>query len=105
MNFTELGEKLGLDEDEFFEIVDLYLNTSAADFAKLRDAIDQNDAEKVTAVAHSLKGSSGNLGFMEAYDAAKEIEEWGRRGSLEGIQQSVQLLNAKLSEIEKIARP
>lgn len=104
MNFAEMGEKLGLDEDEFLEMVDLFLDTSIAEFAKLQNAIDQNDAEKVTEVAHSLKGASGNLGFMDAYDAAKEIETGARSGSLDGIQESAILLNAKLEEIGKIVR-
>ena len=39
MNLKDLAEDIGLEEDEFLEIVALYVETSFADFKKLQTAI------------------------------------------------------------------
>ena len=104
MKFSELAEKLGLSNDEFFELVELFLETSATDLSKLQAAIDEGNAQKAVEVAHSIKGACGNMGFMEAYEAAKEIEEDARNRGLEDIGKAVEVLREKLDVITELAR-
>ena len=104
MNFKELAVNLGLEEGEFLEITELFLETTASDFSKLQSAIDEENVQKVVETAHSIKGALGNLGFMEAYDVAKEIEEGARNGHhLKGITESAQALKKKLDIIAELA--
>lgn len=95
MNFKELAEVLGIEEDEYIELVELYVQTGFNDLNKLRAAIKLGDKEKTINAAHSLKGASGNLGLMEFYEAAKEIEMKARDNRLEGINESIEALNEK----------
>ena len=105
MNFKELAVTLGLEEGEFLEIIELFLETTASDFNKLQSAIDEENVQKVVEIAHSIKGALGTLGFMEAYEAAKEIEEGARNDHhLEGITESAQVLKKKLDVIAELAR-
>jgi HPt (histidine-containing phosphotransfer) domain-containing protein len=104
MKFSELAEKLGLTNDEFLELVELFLETSATDLSRLQAAIDEGDPQKAAEVAHSIKGACGNMGFMEAYEAAREIEEGARNQSLENISKSVQVLRERLDVITELAR-
>lgn len=63
----ELRDEVG--DDDFAEIVDLFLVESDATLAELRGARDAAAAE---ALMHSLKGSALNLGFDAVADLCRE---------------------------------
>ena len=100
MNFSELAENIGLEEDEFLELVKLFVKTTASDLNKLQSAIDERNLKEVIEAAHSVKGASGNLGFQEMYDLAKGIEMNARKNSLNGAWKALKLLKEKFSQIE-----
>ncbi len=104
MNFNELAESLELEEHEFLEMVELFVETSDSDLNKLKCAIDEGNMQEVAIAAHSIKGASGTLGFMEAHEAAKEIEEGARSGRAEGLAEFAQELEQELDTIAEIAR-
>ena len=104
MNFKELAENLGLEEDEYLELIDLLVEVGTTDLDKLQSAIDDGNAEDAARAAHSLKGASGNLGLMEFSQIAKEIEEKGRSGQLEGAAEAIQALRGQLKAIAEFSR-
>jgi len=57
MDFKELGENLGLEEDEYMELVELLVDTGKVDVQKLKTAIEQGDSDEAGNAAHSLKRS------------------------------------------------
>lgn len=99
MEFIELAENLGLEEDEFLELVELYIETCSADLAKLESAVQQSNIKEVAELSHSIKGSSGNLGFMNVFEMAKEIEEKARNHIIEGAVSSVQSIKEIVKQI------
>ena len=101
MNFKELAENLGLEKDELQEIVELFLETSASDLHKLRSAIDQGDTQQMVEAAHSIKGASGNLGFMAISEKAKDVEMKAREKDLSGANEAIE--NIK-KEVDRIAQ-
>ena len=103
MNIKELAENLGLEEDEYLELLELFIDTGRADIEKLRSAISGGNAEEAAKAAHSLKGASGNLGLMEIYDVALKSEEKARNNSLDGLAESVQKLEEQLDSIAETA--
>lgn len=103
MNFKELAENLGLEEEEYLELVELFVETGRSDIDKLQTAIEQGDAEQAAAALHSLKGAAGNMGLMELNEIAKEIEMKARDNQLEGMAGSVQALKEKLDVIAELA--
>jgi len=103
MDFKELAENLGLEDDEIREIVELFLETCAVDLRKLRSAMDEGDTQQVAKAAHSIKGAAGNLGFIEVFETAKEIEEKAGNDRLEGMAESAQVLKKRLDVIAEVA--
>ena len=99
MNFRELAEDLGLEEDEFLELLELFIETSMSDLNKLQSAIKEGNTEGAGSAAHSLRGAAGNLGLTEFREAVKEIEEKVINDRLEGIAEAVQVLEKKLGLI------
>ena len=99
MDFEKLAENLGLEEDEFLEMAELFLETSSADLDKLRLAIEAGNAQEIARAAHSIKGAAGNLGFMEIFETAKEIEKKTDGSALQDVAEYVQVLEKNLAEV------
>lgn len=104
MNIKELAENLGLEEDEYLELLELFIDTGMAEIKKFRSALEEGNAEGAAQAAHSLKGASGNLGLMEIYDVALKCEEEARNNTLDGIADSVQTLKEQLDALAETAR-
>ena len=99
MDFKTLGENLGLELEEFVELVELFASSAASDIDRLSKAYENSDTKQVSEAAHSLKGSSGNLGFGSFSEIAKKVEEKAKNGNIEGSTETISLLNEKLQEI------
>lgn len=94
MDIKAAAEALGLEEDEFGEIVELFLDTAQSDIDRLKEGFESGDAEKAANAAHSLKGASGTLGFMEISEIAKKAEEDAKKNDIDKLGESVTKLSA-----------
>ena len=104
MNIKESAEKLGLEEDEYLELIELFMDTGMVDLEKLSSAIEKGNAEEAMQAAHSLKGASSSLGLMEIHNLALKSEDEARNNSLDGIAESVQKLREQLNSLAEVAR-
>jgi len=104
MNFRELSKNLGLEEKEYIELFELFVETSKADLNKLWFAIDIASAEKAARVAHSLKGAALNLGLNEFHEIAETIGKTARDGQLEKTAQIAKKLQEKLDNVTSFVR-
>lgn len=78
------------DNDEFLrEIVAIYLEDTPLRIAELEQSLAANDVPKFTRAAHSVKGSSANLGAMTVRAVAEQLEH---RSAKEGIEDVAALL-------------
>jgi HPt (histidine-containing phosphotransfer) domain-containing protein len=98
-DFSVLAERLGLDQEEFIELVELFLDTSGSDLEKLESAIKKNDADTIAKAAHSLKGASGSLGLTDISEIARQVESISRTGCLEGAFEQVCGMKEKIYEL------
>jgi len=64
-------------------VISLYLHDSGELLGKLRLALEQGDADATRTAAHTLKSNSANVGAKQLASLSKELEEAGRRKSLE----------------------
>ena len=90
MDFKTPAERLGLDEDEYIELVELFLETGGNDLKGLEEALSKNDATTAVERSHSIKGAAGNLGITDIYEKAKDIETQARENNLDGIENTVE---------------
>lgn len=56
------------------EIIDLFLKEGAAYLERLREALKARDPHLLEHAAHTLKGSSGNLGAQELSRLSAELQ-------------------------------
>jgi HPt (histidine-containing phosphotransfer) domain-containing protein len=104
MDFKELAENVGVEEEEYLELIELFIETGMSDLNTLSSAIKEKNAEKAANAAHSLKGAASNLGLMELCEAAKKIEEGTLNDRLEETAEDTQTLKEKLDIIEEYTR-
>ena len=99
MDFKDLASRLGIDEEDFQELVELFITTSNADIDKIKKGLDSNNAEDAAAASHSIKGAAGNLGFDEIYGLAQEMEMQAKQGSLENFQDFIKEIESKVNAL------
>ncbi|WP_419657542.1 two component sensor histidine kinase [Desulfosarcina variabilis str. Montpellier] len=99
MNFKELADNIGLDEEDYRELIELFLDTGKADYDKLKHALEASDDEQVARSAHTICGASGNMGLMNVHDVAKRIELSAIKKNLDAVGDDVQALQGLFDEI------
>jgi len=99
MNFKELSDNLGMEEDEYMELIELFFETSISDLKKLQVAVEEANAKKVADIAHSFKGAALNLGLTELFEIAKQLEMTVCDGQLKRTAKVALVLKEKLDTI------
>jgi HPt (histidine-containing phosphotransfer) domain-containing protein len=79
------------------ELVDTFVQTSAAELAGMRAAVDTADADALRRAAHSLKGSSASLGAVAVQRRAQEVEAWARAGRTTGCESLIGSLDEEVA--------
>ena len=102
MNFKALAKVLELDEEEYLDFIKLFIQVSKSDLDILLRAVKEGRAETAAAAAHSIRGASGNLRLADLHETAKQIEEKGRQGILEGVAESAHLLTEELKRLGEL---
>lgn len=74
------------DNDEFLrEIAGIFLEDTPQRIAELDQSLAAGDVAKFTRAAHSIKGSSANLGAMALRAAAEKLEHESRTHGLRDV--------------------
>jgi len=90
---------LGLETDEYLELVEVFVDATRSDLSQLQSAISAGDAPRAAAAAHSIKGAAASLGFDTTQHLAKKIEMNARKQILEGSLQDVDGIDADIRAI------
>ena len=103
MNIDELADNLGLEKDEYLELIELFIETGMSDLNTLQSELAASNAENAANALHSMKGAAGNLGLTEIYELAKKVEKTCRDGMLDHVPESVQELEKRLDKVKEIS--
>jgi len=97
-NLRALGDEM--EDDSFLkEVIEIYLTDTPKRLAEIRECLLSKEAERLTRAAHSIKGSSANLGATKVIDLARSIEEKSRE-SLEGLEPDIAELERSFEEVK-----
>jgi HPt (histidine-containing phosphotransfer) domain-containing protein len=86
-------------EDFIQELVAAYLEDTPVQLDRLRQALQDGDAEVFRRSAHTIKSTSLNFGAQVLADRARALEETGRSGNLEGSLDRIEELGATFEEV------
>jgi HPt (histidine-containing phosphotransfer) domain-containing protein len=101
MDLKSLAKNLELDEDEFLELVSLFLKTSSSDLNKLQTAIEKGDGQKMAELAHSVKGAAVTLGLTEIFENVKKLETDVKANDLDGAARWVRSIRQEFDRMTK----
>ena len=99
MEIQKLAERLDLEIEDFKELFEIYMEATSSDLEVLKAGLKAGDLKRVHEIAHSIKGSSGNLGFNELYELARDIDDRARENSLNGLEDLVSNFTVKYEKL------
>ena len=100
MNFKALASNLDFDEEDFKELVELFIETSFSDLEKINFGLEENNATSIAQAAHSIKGASGSLGFQPIATMAQDIEMRAKEGNINDLEEIINSITEELKKIE-----
>ncbi|MBU2648744.1 Hpt domain-containing protein [bacterium] len=89
----EAAERMGLDLEDLQEMIDAVLEDCSSKSLLLKEAVVNQNAADVKAIAHDIKGSTANYGLMDVSNLAYTLEKNNENPSLEDIDAMIALLN------------
>jgi HPt (histidine-containing phosphotransfer) domain-containing protein len=89
-------------EDGFAGLLETFIADSEAKIASLRSGLEDGDADLVRRSAHSLKGSSSNLGANTMVALSQQIEDQARDDNLSGLETLVEQLDAEFQVVSRL---
>lgn len=90
LNLDRLEESAGGDRALMLELVDLYLADCGAKLPSMVEAAGEVELHRMGRVAHGLKGASAAMGCEQAARAFRVIEEMGRAGETQGLDDAIE---------------
>jgi voltage-gated potassium channel Kch/CheY-like chemotaxis protein/HPt (histidine-containing phosphotransfer) domain-containing protein len=104
---NQILKTTGRDLELVREILEVFLEDTPRQLKNLEMAFAEENSEHVVHIAHSLKGASASMGFIELRDITAEIEGGARggklvesRGRMKILHQAFDRLKAELESID-----
>ncbi len=101
VDFSLLESYFGDDQATIQHLLDLFLSTTLELLPRLEASVGQQNAEQVYALAHEIKGSSGNIGVARMASLATQLEAQAKAGDWPGMQSLTQRLELALHDVAK----
>jgi two-component system sensor histidine kinase/response regulator len=83
------------------EILQMCPGEFARLLAELHSAVAHKDADRIGLAAHTLKGTLGNLSAAPAYEAALRLEDIGRTGDLDRVEEAFRLVREQVERVQR----
>lgn len=106
LDYGMLEELKEIMEDEFLELLKIFLSDSEVRVKNLKSAHLENDHDNVRSLAHSFKGSSSNIGAHALSELCKEVEVLAKDGGaldarrlIDEIDAEFQLVSSELMKV------
>jgi histidine phosphotransfer protein HptB len=94
--------EVAMGDDEFLcELIDLYLSDAPQQVEALGQAVSSQDGTAVSAAAHKLKGSCGNIGADGLVALCQELEASGRASRLQEMPNLFQQVAREFEEVSE----
>jgi two-component system, sensor histidine kinase and response regulator len=84
------------------ELIELYLDEVPAQLEALGEAAQMGEAQSVERIAHSLKGSSANMGALRMEALCAELEEAGRAEDLRAASEQISRLEGEFGRVRAV---
>jgi signal transduction histidine kinase/CheY-like chemotaxis protein len=91
--------RMGGDTDLMHQVVRLFLEDCPGRLSAIRSAILANDASRLSAAAHALRGAAGTLSAAGVAEAALALERMGAENRLSAVDAGWRVLSAEAADL------
>lgn len=102
INVKKMSENVGLKENEYLSLLELFVETSISYVSELKSAIHDGDSKRVYETIHNIRGAAENLGIPEMPEIAWQMELKARQNILEGAEKATEFLAKRLEYLREI---
>ena len=88
------------DPELLVDLIQMFLEDGPHKVQTIVEGLDEGDFEKVERAAHSLKGSSGNLGAHLLQDSCEKMQIASRQHELDEVKQLTPRISANYADAE-----
>ena len=104
LDLSRLIEAFEDDTAGIAELLEMAMETGRKHQRALAEAIGSGDVEGVRRAAHSIKGSSGNIGANRVMDVAAALEQSARGGDLSDAPARAAAIEAEYARVDAEVR-
>ncbi|MBF0377993.1 MAG: Hpt domain-containing protein [Desulfamplus sp.] len=99
MDFKEMASNIGLEEEEFVELLEMLVDVSMTDIVNFETEFLAGNYSQAAMAAHSIKGASGNLGLVDISTTAAELEKAAKNSNQSLIAEKISFLKSQFNMI------
>ena len=103
IDLKDVMERVQGDKELLAELFDIYQEDFVVKRKALGDAIAAGDIAKIKEVAHSMKGSSGNISAKPLHAACLKLEMLAKDGSTDGMQEVAVAIDGYFEQVKVYA--
>lgn len=103
IDLKDVLERVQDDKELLAELFDIYQEDFLVKRKALGDAIASKDIAKIKEIAHSMKGSSGNISAKPLHAACLQLEVLAREGKTDGMQEVASSIDGYFERVKVFA--
>ena len=103
IDLPEALERVQDDKGFLVELLDVFQEDFLKKRAVLAEALTTKDIMKVREVAHSMKGSSGNISAKGIYAVCLDLEKLAKTNSTDGMQDLARNIDVQFAGVQAFA--
>ena len=103
IDLKDVLERVQDDKELMAELFDIYQEDFVVKRQALQVAIAAKDIPKIKEIAHSMKGSSGNISAKPLYAACLQLETLAKEGKTDGMQEVANSIDGYYDEVKLFA--
>ena len=96
-----LLDRLGGDVQLLSDLIEIHLNQCPGLLAAAQRAFEENNGRELARLAHTLKGSAGNLLALEAAEIAGRLETLAEQGDFSRAREPMAALEREMERVER----
>ena len=101
MNFKEMASKIGVDEVDFKELLEMMVDVSIVDINNFETELAVGNYLGSAMAAHSIKGAAGNLGLTDIFTVAAELEKAAKMSDQSQMAEKIAFLKQQLKTLSE----
>jgi len=89
------------DKTLYIDIIELFFQDAPVQIRSLNEAVNKRDAPLIHRQAHTIKGSSANVGAMALREVSFQMETAGRESDFTQVEELMEMINAEFARFKE----